>query len=89
MEKSEIKQLVKECINKDPPLKNYLEINHIYGKYISVVTKYVVRYFCKDYKYTIIGKINFIISRSYPLDGYGFSKYNVSRQIIQDIFNNQ
>lgn len=88
MEKSKIKQLVKECINKDPPLKNYLEINHIYGKYVSAVTKDAAVYFCVNNEYTMICKINSIISRFYPLSGHVSSKYDISRQTIQDIFYN-
>lgn len=88
MEKSEIKQLVKELINKDPPLKNYLEINHIYGKYVSILTKYEATNHRLCSKDSIKASIRSILSNSYPLYGFGLSKYSVSRSVITDIYFN-
>lgn len=87
MEKSEIKQLVKELINKDPPLKNYLETNHIYGKYVSKLTKYVIvcSHRSKD---SAIDSIISVLCNPYPLYGFGLSKYSVSRSIMTDIYFN-
>lgn len=87
IEKSEIKQLVKECINKDPPLKNYLEINHIYGKYVSKLTKYAIGCSCNN-KNIAINSINSVLCNPYPLWGFGLSKYSVSRSIMTDIYFN-
>lgn len=88
MEKSKIKQLVKELINKDPPLKNYLEINHIYGKYISILTKYEATNYRLRSKESIKASIETILSNSYPLYGFGLSKYSVSRSVMTDIYCN-
>lgn len=87
MEKSEVKQLVKELINKDPPLKNYLEINHIYGKYMSRLTKYVIACDHRD-KDSVKDRIDDILCNPYPLYGFGLSKYCISRSLITDIYYN-
>lgn len=92
MNKNEVKQLVKEAVNKSPPLKNYLEINHIYGKYISKATSIFDEHFTNtninslsEAKHTIERYIH----GAYPL---GFIRclrnYDIFIGSMRDIHNN-
>ena len=37
--KSIAKKMIKEAIDNNPPFKNFLETNHLYGKYVSSAVK--------------------------------------------------
>lgn len=38
--KSIAKKMIKEAIDHNPPFKDFLEANHLYGKYVSSAVKY-------------------------------------------------
>lgn len=49
--KSIAKKMIKEAIDHNPPFKDFLEANHLYGKYVSSAVKYcteIKNFFRKD-----------------------------------------
>lgn len=92
MDKNKVKQLVREAVNKSPPLKNYLEINHIYGKYISKSTDIFNRYFINmdiDSLSKAKDTIEMYIHGPRPISFIGcLRKHDVFISTMKDIYNN-
>lgn len=91
MTKGEVKQEIKEAVNKSPPLKSYLQNNHIYGNYVAEMTSVFYNAHKSGYwpKDSIIAKIQQTIFGNEPLlFCTHLKKYDVSSYIINDIYHN-
>lgn len=92
MTKKEVKQLVKEAVNKSPPLKNYLEINHIYGKYISKATElmyYYINSWGWNDEHAKLRIEDNIVHNTRPLCNITcLRNYDISIRLMKDILDN-
>lgn len=93
MTKGEIKQFIKQRLCRSPALTYYLESNHIYGRYVTKATNFFYKEHTRATYYDTDGKIKNYITRlvnnvNYPLFFIPeLSKYDISRESIEDIYN--
>lgn len=98
MDKSEVKHLVKQELNRDPPLENYLKEKKIYGNYVSELTKKI---FFHPYISSMLERqenceglclsmIRDYINRTYPLEDFSINivLHSVRKSTMRDIDNN-